>query len=63
LLVFALFWIAVVAFVAWQFGRAGDPGWGGRRGARSVLAERYARGDITADEYRERLTVLKGDQR
>jgi putative membrane protein len=27
--------------------------------ARSILAERYARGEITADEYRERLQTLE----
>jgi putative membrane protein len=27
--------------------------------AEAVLADRYARGEITEDEYRERLTVLK----
>ena len=28
-------------------------------GAREVLAERYARGDLTTDEYRERLEQLR----
>ena len=32
--------------------RSGDP-------ARTILAERYARGEITPDEYRERLETLK----
>jgi putative membrane protein len=62
-LLFPLFWIGVLAFVLWRFRRAGGPPWGGWRGAQSVLAERYARGDIGADEYRERLSVLKEDQR
>lgn len=31
----------------------------GTASARQILAERYARGDIDADEYRERLTVLE----
>jgi putative membrane protein len=30
---------------------------------RSVLDERYARGEISADEYRERLEVLQEDRR
>jgi putative membrane protein len=33
--------------------------WDGRRSGESVLAERYARGEITDDEYRARLTVLR----
>lgn len=31
----------------------------GTASAHQILAERYARGDIDADEYRERLRVLK----
>ena len=57
-----LFWIAVVAFAVWAFRRWGGPPWRSVPSARSVVAERYARGDITADEYRERLSVLKEDQ-
>ena len=59
---FPLFWLTVAAFVGWQFGRAGGRGVG-RRDARSVCAERYARNDTTPDGYRERLSALKGDQR
>jgi len=33
--------------------------WDGRRSGESVLAERYARGEITDDEYRTRLDVLR----
>jgi putative membrane protein len=33
--------------------------WDGRRSGESVLAERYARGEITDDEYSARLTVLR----
>jgi putative membrane protein len=58
-----LFWLLVffvlVRFVFWR----------GRRGpwryayhgadARAILAERYARGEITYDEYRERLGHLE----
>lgn len=57
LLWFALFWGAVV-FVGFRFRR----NWAGRfpRGsAESVLAERYARGEISVQEYRERLGVLR----
>jgi putative membrane protein len=33
--------------------------WDGRRSGETVLAERYARGEITDDEYRTRLDVLR----
>ncbi len=40
--------------------RAGRGSAGGS-GAVDVLNERYARGEITTEEYRERLAVLRGD--
>jgi putative membrane protein len=50
-----LLW-GVVAFFFWR-----RRGWRGVPGAsgEAVLGERYARGEITEDEYRERLRVLK----
>jgi putative membrane protein len=56
-------WLAVAALLFWRFR------WGPRqrRGggeasdmerARGILAERYARGEIDADEYRQRLETL-----
>jgi putative membrane protein len=53
-----LFWALVIGFVVWQVRRSGGPPWT-RHPGRSVLDERYARGEITADEYRERRDVLK----
>ncbi|TMR91729.1 SHOCT domain-containing protein [Nonomuraea basaltis] len=65
-----LFWIAVVALavMAWRRGW-----WGPRRrqtaaaagttptaSAEQILAERYARGEMSDDEYLERISVLKG---
>jgi putative membrane protein len=56
-LIFPILWIAlaVTAFVIWR-GRSD-----GRRtgSAEEVLAERYARGEISADEFRERRDVLR----
>ncbi|HEY7259013.1 MAG TPA: SHOCT domain-containing protein [Gaiellales bacterium] len=55
-----LFWITtvflLVRFVFWRRGP-----WAGGRGPdpRAILAERYARGEITHDEYRERLGHLE----
>jgi putative membrane protein len=59
-LTFFLVWVAVIAFAAWRF-RRGAP-WA-RSGGQSVLAERYARGEISAEEYRERRDVLKEQSR
>jgi putative membrane protein len=53
-----LFWALVIGFVVWQVRRCGGPPWA-RHPGRSVLDERYARGEITADEYRERRDVMK----
>ena len=57
--VFPLFWVLVwgaVIFMLFRF--RGGRGWQGHS-AQGVLAERYARGEISVDEYRERLEVLK----
>ncbi|MET3948713.1 putative membrane protein [Arthrobacter sp. UYCu512] len=37
------------------------PGAMGATAARRILDERYARGELSAEEYRERLDVLGGD--
>ncbi len=58
---FPLLWLGVFLLVGrffWRGRRGGGPG--ARASADSVLAERYARGEIGEDEYRERLEVLKG---
>lgn len=50
----------VVAFFFWRRRRWWrDPSTSGE----AVLGERYARGEITEDEYRERLRVLKETRR
>jgi putative membrane protein len=57
---FGLLWIVffwgVIAFVFWRRRR-----WwrGPRASGEAVLGERYARGEITEDEYRQRLRVLR----
>jgi putative membrane protein len=57
-----LLWIAVIVAVVWFFKRrhwtAARPRTGVER-ARDILAERYARGEITGEEYRERLAQLQ----
>jgi putative membrane protein len=60
-LVVLLFWVAVIALIVWavRSGRRDGPSTPDpTNDARRILAERYARGEIDADEYRERLGVL-----
>ena len=57
-----LLWIAVLGTIAWlvvRRRRDGDRPRGGTERAREILAERYARGEIASDEYRERLDQLR----
>jgi putative membrane protein len=59
--IFPLFWILLWGGVIFAFFRARRWGrWNAGHSGESVLAERYARGEITEQEYRERLGVLKG---
>jgi len=55
-------WLAVIATIVWLVTRrrwsTGRPQSGADR-ARDILAERYARGEISGDEYRERLGQLQ----
>jgi putative membrane protein len=56
-IIWPLLWIAVLATIGWlvfRRRRPGDP----RDSARSILAERFARGELSGDEYRERLSQL-----
>lgn len=58
-----VFWALVVAVIVFAVRRGGDGA--GTRSAADVLAERYARGEINTDEYRDRLRVLdetRGDR-
>jgi putative membrane protein len=58
--IFPIFWIIVLGFVVFavfRFRRSGR--WHHHHSAEGVLAERYARGEISVEEYRERLNVLK----
>jgi putative membrane protein len=54
-----LVWVAVMGVLAWRgpLPRPTPPDPLDR--AREVLAERYARGDLTTDEYRERHNNLR----
>ena len=51
-----LFWATfAVAIVFWMRRR----GWQRGSSAEDVIAERYARGEVSESEYRERLAVLR----
>lgn len=61
---FVLLWIVVIAFVVRfiVFRGFGGPRWRGPSGterARDILAERFARGEISGEEYRSRLDELR----
>ena len=61
------FWIVVLFVVrpwAWRRRGWGHPaygsgGWSPSSSAEAVLAERFARGEVTEEEYRARLEVLR----
>ena len=58
-----LFWAALIGTAVWLISRRG-----GRHGepldkARELLAERYARGELSGEEYRERLDELQRHSR
>ncbi|ACZ37622.1 SHOCT domain-containing protein [Sphaerobacter thermophilus] len=55
-----LFWVALAATVVWLIvrrTRPAEPTANDR--ARGILAERFARGELSAEEYRERLEQLQ----
>ncbi len=59
---FAFFWLVLLGLFVW-FAVRGGP-WHHRHPsdidrARGILAERFARGEITGEEYRERLEQLR----
>lgn len=56
-LFFPLLWTVLFAGAFFLFGRRHDRGQ--TRSAEEVLAERYAKGEISSDEYKRRLSVLQ----
>lgn len=58
----ALFWVAVIALLVWAVRQGGSSG---RRALdpQQILDERFARGEISEKEYRERKQVLDPGRR
>ncbi|WP_248704254.1 MULTISPECIES: SHOCT domain-containing protein [unclassified Curtobacterium] len=56
--VFPVFFLVVFLVVFLVFGVLRRGSWRARSDARGVLADRFARGDIDAEEYRARLSEL-----
>lgn len=60
---FGLFWVAVLGTAIWLLVRAAKPHErSGVERASDILAERYARGELNREEYRERLAELREAQ-
>jgi len=62
LLFMALFWGVIVALVVWavrQYRPRQEPAAGGGDAMR-ILEERFARGEIDADEFQRRREILRG---
>lgn len=57
-----LFWVGVILLVVWGVRAISDGSRGGsdRRRALEILEERFARGEIDADEFERRRSALEG---
>ena len=60
--VWPIFWVVLIGLVVWLIVRRGHRRYDPLDRAREVLAERYARGDLTGEEYRARLDDLRRDR-
>jgi putative membrane protein len=57
--IWPILWIAVIAAAVWFLSRRWRrPDDGSLDSARKILADRFARGELTHEEYRERLAQL-----
>jgi putative membrane protein len=54
-----LFWAALIGTAVWLISRRRARRDGPLDSARALLAERYARGELSGEEFRERLDELK----
>jgi putative membrane protein len=63
ILMMGLFWAAIVATIVWgirQFRPRDASSPGGSTSAMRILEERFARGEIDADEFQRRREILRG---
>jgi len=60
--IFMVFMVGFVAFAAWLIIRGAQPEAAGGSESRALgeLADRYARGEIDAEEYRTRKSIIEG---
>ncbi len=56
-----LAWVAILGGATWLAFRSRSVGPTMRGGARAILDERYAKGELETDEYRERVAQLNGN--
>jgi putative membrane protein len=57
--IWPILWVAIIVAAVWFLSRRWRrPESGGLDRAREILAERFARGELSSDEYRERLAQL-----
>jgi putative membrane protein len=61
--IWLILWLVVIGTVVWLIVRRRDRRSDPLDEARAVLAMRYARGELTIEEYRARLDGLRVDQR
>lgn len=54
----ALFWIGVILLVVWAVRQPEKVNHGSRRSALEILEERFARGELDADEFKARRQQL-----
>lgn len=60
-LFFGALWLVLIGLLIWKFIRFGTWGRDGSRSdATALLRERFARGEINAEEYQSRRQILKG---
>ena len=55
---FWLLWVGVIASFIYFVFRGKSRRWNGHDRAKAILAERFARGEISGEEFRERLEQL-----
>jgi putative membrane protein len=57
--IWPILWAALIGVAVWLVVRRRDRGFDPLNRAREVLAERYARGELSIEEYRARLADLQ----